>query len=126
MLLAGAPLRAVAQEAVLVLTVTASETQAPLQGGQVKVDGRGVAATDAQGLARVTVAAGGHQVEVTAIGRHPQAFTAQLAAGETQDLEVQLVPEAVPLSPVTATASTPRARSPGLQAFYERAAAHST
>jgi hypothetical protein len=123
-LLAGVPLRAAAQEAVLVLTVTASETQAPLQGAQVKVDGRGAAATDAQGLARVTVAPGGHQVEVAAIGRHPQAFTAQVAAGETQDVEVQLVPEAVPLAPVTATAQAASVRSPMLQTFYDRVANH--
>lgn len=125
-LLSGLSTRAAAQEAVLVLTVTASETEAPLQGAQVKVDGRGVVTTDAQGAARVTAAPGAHQVEVTAIGRHPQAFTARFAAGETQDLEVQLVPEAVPLTPVTATAATTPARSATLQRFYERAAAHST
>jgi hypothetical protein len=63
-------------------------------------------------------------VEITAIGRHPQALAANLAAGETQDVEVQLVPEAVPLTAVTATAEAARARSPTLNAFYERAANH--
>src|SRR5262249_15518312 len=123
-LLVGMGTRAAAQEGVLVLRVTASESEAPLQGAQVKVDGRAVAATDAQGSARVTVSPAAHQVEVTAIGRRPQAFTAILTAGESQDVEVQLVPSAVPLDPVTATAAATPARSPMLQTFYDRVATH--
>ncbi|HEX6748426.1 MAG TPA: carboxypeptidase-like regulatory domain-containing protein [Longimicrobium sp.] len=124
-LLLAAASRASAQEAVLVLRVTASESEAPLQGAQVRVDGRAVAATDAQGQARVAISPVSHQVEVTAIGRHPQTFTASLAAGESQDVEVQLVPSAVPLAPVTATTTPTPARSAAVQAFYDRAANHS-
>lgn len=125
LLLAMGAARGAAQEAALVLTVTAQETQAPLQGAQVKLDDRGVAVTDAEGGARVPMAPGAHRVEVSAIGRHPQTLTATLAAGETQDVEVRLAPEAVPLQPVTASATPAAARTPMLQAFYDRAANHS-
>ncbi|HSU13916.1 carboxypeptidase regulatory-like domain-containing protein [Longimicrobium sp.] len=103
--MAAAASRAAAQEAALVLTVTASETQAPLPGAQVKLDGRGVAVTDAGGTVRVAMAPGAHQVEVSAIGRHVQTLRATLAAGRTEDVEVQLMPDAVPLRPVTASES---------------------
>jgi hypothetical protein len=91
----------------------------------VKLDGRGVAVTDAEGTARVAMAPGAHQVEVSAIGRHAQTLRATLAAGQTEDVEVQLVTDAVPLQPVTASAMAAPARSPGVQAFYDRAANHS-
>jgi hypothetical protein len=113
-----------AQDAALVLAVTASETHAPIAGARVKVDGRAAARTDAQGSARVAVRAGEHRVEVSAIGRHAQTFAARLEAGETQSRAVELAPDALPLDPVTATVAPTPLRSPTLQAFYDRAANH--
>ncbi|HEX6748427.1 MAG TPA: carboxypeptidase-like regulatory domain-containing protein [Longimicrobium sp.] len=120
-LTALAATRAAAQETALAVRVTMAETRAPLQGVQVKVDGRNAAVTDAQGAAHVAVRVGSHRVEVTAIGRRGFSDRVELAAGETRAIDVALAPEAVPLDPVTATAT---ARSPMLQAFYDRVANH--
>ncbi|HEX6748428.1 MAG TPA: carboxypeptidase-like regulatory domain-containing protein [Longimicrobium sp.] len=118
--------RAAAQETALAVKVTAAETRAPLQGARVKIDGRNAAVTDAQGAARIAVRAGTHRVEVTAIGRRGFSDRVEVAAGETRAVDVALAPEAVRLDPVTATAEATPARSPMLQAFYDRVRSHSS
>ena len=116
--------RAAAQDAVLALTVTAAETNAPLQGAQVRVDGRGAAVKDAQGLARVAMRASAPQARVKEIEEYRSQLFLRLAAGETREVGVQLVAEAVPLAPVNATAPATPVRSPMLQTFYDRLANH--
>ena len=123
-LLLAAASRVAAQETALALTVTAAETRAPLQGAQVRVDGRNAAVTDVQGAARVAMRAGTQRVEVRAIGRRGFSDRVEVAAGATRTIDVALAPEAVPLDPVTATAEATPMRSPMLQAFYDRVANH--
>jgi hypothetical protein len=120
-LLAFPAMRAAGQEALLVMTVTTSEADAPIQGAEVKVDGRTLGVTDARGVLRATAPSGSHRLEVRAIGRKTLGLQGVLNAGETQ-VDVQLDADAVPLTPVTATAAV---RSPMLSSFYDRAANHS-
>lgn len=120
-LLAFVPARVGAQEAVLVLTVTTSEADTPIRGAELKVDGRTLGITNADGVLRAAASPGAHRVEVRAIGRKTMGLQGVLAAGETQ-VDVQLDADAVPLAPVNATATV---RSPMLSLFYDRAANHS-
>jgi len=123
-LLAIPAARVAAQEAVLVLTVTTTEADAPIQGAEVKVDDRPVGITNADGVLRATASPGSHRIDVRAIGRKTLGLEGTLAAGETQ-VDVQLDADAVPLTPVTATAEAGTVRSPMLRSFYDRAANHS-
>jgi hypothetical protein len=110
----------------IVFSIYAGESQAPLPGAQVSVDGqlRGVA--DSRGVVRVDrLAAGTHRVGVSLLDRIPRGMRLELTAGEEREVVIVMQPLSVGLAPVTASARE-RSRDRRIEEFYRRAQNHIT
>ncbi|HEX6748208.1 MAG TPA: TonB-dependent receptor plug domain-containing protein [Longimicrobium sp.] len=117
---------AAAQGSAVVFTVFAAETQAPLPGAQVSVDGRGRGVADAQGVVRVEgLSPGRHGASVTLMGRIPRGVRIDLTAGEEREVMVVMEALSVTLAPLTAAARA-RSRDWRIEDFYRRAQNSST
>lgn len=114
------------ERATIILRIHAAESQAPLPGAQVSVDGRARGTADARGVLRVEgLAPGTHRASVALLDRIPRAIRVELAAGEAREVAVALEPTTVRLAPVTASASR-RGRDARIEGFYLRAQNHIT
>ncbi|HEX8245341.1 MAG TPA: hypothetical protein VF541_17640, partial [Longimicrobium sp.] len=78
--LSAAPARG--QQATVTFTVFAGESQAPLPGARVLVDGSARGVADARGVVRVNgLAPGAHGVRVELLDRIPRGMRLELVAG---------------------------------------------
>ncbi|MFL5538181.1 MAG: TonB-dependent receptor plug domain-containing protein [Longimicrobiaceae bacterium] len=110
----------------ITVTVYAAETQAPLAGAQLSVDGHPRGVADARGVVRVEGLEGGaHGLGVSLIGRIPHGLRLELTAGEEREVVVLLRPLSVGLAPLTASARE-RSRDRRVEGFYRRAQDHTT
>ena len=110
----------------ITVTVYAAETQAPLAGAQLSVDGNPRGVADARGVVRVDgLERGTHGLGVSLIGRIPHGLRLELTAGEAREVVVLLRPLSVGLAPLTASARE-RSRDRRVEDFYRRAQDHST
>ena len=109
----------------ITVTVYASETQAPLAGARLSVDGRPRGVADARGVVRVDgLERGTHGLGVSLIGRIPHGLRLELTAGEEREVVVVLRPLSVRLAPLTVSARE-RSRDRRVEDFYRRAQDHS-
>jgi hypothetical protein len=114
------PATTAAQQGTVTFTIYAAESQAPLRGAQVSVDGRPRGASDEHGVVRVALGAGRHGVSVTLMGRIPRGLRLDLSAGEEREVMVVMEPLGVALAPITAEAQA-RSNDWRIQEFYRRA-----
>lgn len=88
-------------DAHLVVTAVSEETQQPLSGAEVLLDGRGRGRTDAAGVYRVTgIDAGSRVVIVRHLGFAPERVVVQAASGRATRVFVALTTRPIPLAEI--------------------------
>ncbi len=115
------PRAAVAQTATLTARILDDATGKPVPGAHVLVGLHLGAYADSTGIARVTgIPAGNNVVTFGMLGYATERILVQFEAGASVESDVRLMPEAVPLSPLSATIP---GRDPVLSGlgFFERA-----
>jgi outer membrane receptor for ferrienterochelin and colicins len=84
-----------------VITTVRSQSGTPLAEAEVRAEGQQQATTDAEGLARLTLAAGPHRITATRIGFEPATIEVQVPSGREISVTITLEPVAVQLDSVT-------------------------
>lgn len=119
----GATAGATAQERTAILqgTITAADTETPVAGVNILLDGHVIAVTDGRGAFRVTrIVPGWHLLLVRSVGFAPAETHVEFVGGKIYDLTLALDPRAVELPPVTVQGL--RLPSVRLQEIHERMA----